>query len=152
MNILPQFKIDIQNGLIVPEKEHEYNVYLASLESKKDTSKHLYGYLLSIKPLRGLRTIEHNNFYWTVVNPILAYEMGSSSRYEAHKDLVMMMYPNGVTIEKKLPNGQVVKYNERKKTSEMNVKEFNEFVEWCKDFGSLEFDINWEEHIDHDNK
>ena len=150
-SILPKFKIDIVNGNIVPEKDVKYNLYLQSLEGKKESSKHLNGFELSIKPIRGKRSIDHNDFYWTIVNPLLASEMGSKSRFDAHEELVMMMYPNGETKQRKLYNGNIQEWTERKKTSEMNVREFTEFVEWCKDFGVLEFQIVWPKDYEEDN-
>ena len=151
MNILPKFKVDIVKGKIYPEKKSEYYLYLESLEQKKD-NKHHYGFQLSIKTIRGTRSLDQNGRYWGYINPVLAEAMGSASRMEAHEDLIMMRYPNGRTIKKTLPNGQIAEYKERIKSSEMNVKEFLDFSNWCEDFGILEFQIIWQDDYDKDDK
>ena len=148
MKILPKFKIDIINGEIIPEDKNTFKTFISSMEAKKETLKHFHGFELTIKPIRGKRTFEHNAFYWSVLIPVLAESMGLISRNETHEQLIMLRYPNGVKKEKKMYDGKIKTWTERKKTSEMNVAEFTDYVEWCKDFGSIEFGINWDEYIE----
>lgn len=148
MNILPRFKGKIINGKFIAEDEFNFQVYMQSLEETEKHCKKDYDFLLSIKPLKGKRTFQHNSFYWTVINPVLTKEMGSESRLKAHQELVWEYLPKGIPMERKSRTGKIYKWSERKKTSEMKVGEFTQFVEWAKDFGALHFGIDWEEFIE----
>jgi hypothetical protein len=82
------------------------------MQSLEETEKHCkkdYDFILSVKPLKGKRTIDHNNFYWTVIIPVITKEMGSESRLKAHEELVWEMYPNGLPMERKSRTGKIYK-------------------------------------------
>lgn len=151
MKIIPKFKVQIVNGNIDVEDKKNFSVYINGLENQKQ-NKHFKGFELTIKSISSIRGFDHNAFYWAVINPTIAKEMGASSRKEAHEELVWEMFPNGVKKQRTARDGTIYEWTERKPTNTMTVKEFTEFVEWVKDFGSLHFGIDWTQYIEEDEQ
>lgn len=100
----------------------------------RDSQKKFYDRLKEMPPgeyeifvcdKKFTRSHNQNAYYWAVVIPIIANELGYLDKQECHEVLCFQFIPKIITVDNK-------QYKIPGRSSELTTKEFSDYIDSCK--------------------
>jgi hypothetical protein len=125
--LAPIFKAKIENGKLVIENKKLFEVYLYGLNDKEVE--------VIIRKPKKHRSLKQNAYYWGVVIPLVAREMGEIELEETHDFMRNKFLRKGIDIKGK-------RYEITRGTSSLSTVEFEDYLEKCRVWANLALQLN----------
>lgn len=109
-----KFLVNIHERAIIPENDHWFNHHLDKLEGKK--------LWLHLEDLKKQRSLKQNAYYWGVVIPLIADEIGEHDHNYVHA-----LMKHRFLTKKKVIKNKV--YEATGSTRKLNTNQFNIFMD-----------------------
>ena len=130
-----QFVVSIDTKLMrwTNQERDRYDIFVGGLKDGK--------YVLELKEVRSIRSLEQNSFYWGVVIPTILDHLGErnteENRLQIHEELLILFAPR---VKGRLKDDlQVIR------SKKMKVEEFSEYIENIIHYCVTEYGITFPE-------
>lgn len=126
--MITQFICSVKNGKL---KIHDKIGFLESLKTNEGKS-----FVLAVKPVKELRSVQQNNYYWGVVLKITAIAISEALGKKFSPDYAHEFF-KGEFLKEDLEivrDGQTIVVPRIKSTAELTKGEFGEYVEKIKEW------------------